>query len=174
MKKQSFFQKLKRWLSHSLWSVRDAKRVLPPAAAERLKQSVAQSELKHSGEIRICVEAALPTSYLWRGLQARDRAVMLFGKLRVWDTAHNNGVLIYLLLAERKVEIVADRGLNEKVTSQQWHDLIKHMGAEFKTGKYEVGLEHAVLAVTGLLIQHFPLSDGEKHHNELPNQPIVQ
>ena len=86
-------------------------RTRPPTAVERLRERVAASERRHSGEIRICVEAGLPLSYLWRGLSARDRAITMFGKLRVWDTEHNNGVLIYLLLAEHAIEIVADRGL---------------------------------------------------------------
>ena len=76
---------------------------------------MAASERRHSGEIRVCVEAGLPLSYLWRDATARERAVTMFGKLRVWDTEHNNGVLIYLLLAEHAIEIVADRGLNRHV-----------------------------------------------------------
>jgi len=104
--------KLLRILKHRWFDERDTKRALKPDVVQRLRQRVAASERAHSGEIRLCVEAGLPLSYLWRGLTARDRAVTMFGKLRVWDTEQNNGVLIYLLLAERRIEIVADRGLN--------------------------------------------------------------
>ena len=99
---------------------------------------------RHSGEIRISVEAGLPLSYLWRDLTARDRAVTLFGKLRVWDTEHNNGVLIYLLLAEHAIEIVADRGLARHVAAAQWQALVAGMREAFRAGRFEEGLLQAV------------------------------
>src|SRR3954464_6878247 len=98
---------------------------------ERLAQHVARSESQHTGEVRIYVEAGLPMSYLWRGATARERAVAMFGKLRVWDTEQNNGVLIYLLLAEHAIEIVADRGLNSKVDSGEWQRIVERMGRAF-------------------------------------------
>ncbi|HEY6356078.1 MAG TPA: TPM domain-containing protein, partial [Burkholderiaceae bacterium] len=102
--------RLLRILKHRVRDDTDTRRAIGPDVVRRLQQRVQSSERQHSGEIRVCVEAGLPLSYLWRGLGARDRAVTMFGKLRVWDTAHNNGVLIYLLLAEHAIEIVADRG----------------------------------------------------------------
>src|SRR5438552_2634778 len=118
---------LLRILKHRWLDETDARRALDGQALGRIEARVGESERGHSGEIRVCVEAGLPLSYLWRNATARERAVTLFGKLRVWDTAHNNGVLIYLLLAERRIEIVADRGLNRHVTPAQWQALIDGM-----------------------------------------------
>ena len=117
--------KLKVFLRHLWLDASDARRAIPPDMLQRLAQRVAASERRHSGEIRLCVEASLPASYLWR-LNAqtpmrtltRQRAVTMFGKLRVWDTEHNNGVLIYLLLAEHAIEIVADRRLGQRLPRQ--------------------------------------------------------
>ena len=157
-----------RWLDDS-----DVRRALPEAALKRIEDRVAASEKRHTGEIRVCVEAGLPWSYLWRRLTARDRAVTLFGKLRVWDTAANNGVLIYLLLAEHAIEIVADRGLNAHVSHAQWQAIVHGMREAFRAGRFEDGLNAAVDAVDALLARHFPLADGEANPNELPNRPIV-
>ena len=157
-----------RWLDDS-----DVRRALPEAALKRIEDRVAASERRHTGEIRVCVEAGLPWSYLWRRLTARDRAVTLFGKLRVWDTAANNGVLIYLLLAEHAIEIVADRGLNAHVSHAQWQSIVHDMREAFRAGRFEDGLNAAVDAVDALLARHFPLADGEANPNELPNRPIV-
>lgn len=103
----------------------------------------------------------------------RERALAMFGKLRVWDTAQNNGVLIYLLLAERRIEIVADRGLNDKVAPDLWPRLVKEMSAAFKAGDYEAGLTQAVHEVSALLLQHFALQNGQNNLNELPDKPVL-
>ena len=161
--------KLSRLLRHRWLDDSDARRALGPDALARLHTRVQASEEGHSGEIRISVEAGLPLSYLWRDLTARDRAVTLFGKLRVWDTEHNNGVLIYLLLAERAIEIVADRGLARQVTPAQWEALIAGMREAFRAGRFEEGLVQAVDAVDGLLRQHYPLQSGQTNPNELPD-----
>src|SRR5262245_28495662 len=146
--------KLTRILKHRWFDDRDTRRALKPDVVQRLQQRVAASERRHSGEIRICVEAGLPLSYLWRGLTARDRAVTMFGKLRVWDTAHNNGVLIYLLLAEHAIEIVADRGLNAHVDAAQWAAIIAAMRESFRARRHEQGLNAAIDAVDALLSRH--------------------
>jgi uncharacterized membrane protein len=152
----------------------DAHRSIPPALVERLKQRVASSEQRHSGEIRLCVESGLPTSYVMRDAVPRERAVALFGKLRVWDTQHNNGVLIYLLLAERAIEIVADRGLTSRVPASEWQRIVATMQAAFREGRYEEGLAQAIDAVTSLLVLHFPLGPGEDNPNELPDEPVLR
>jgi uncharacterized membrane protein len=139
----------------------------------RLGQRVAASERRHSGEIRIYVESSLPTGYLLRGATPRERAVAMFGELRVWDTEHNNGVLIYLLLAERAIEIVADRGLRSRTTTDEWHSLIAHMSAAFRGGRFEDGLTQALEEVSALLVTHFPLAAGEDNRNELPDRPVL-
>ncbi len=166
--------RLMRILKHRWLDERDVARALPPQALARVQQRVAASEKRHSGEIRVCVEAGLPLSYLWRGASARERAVTMFGKLRVWDTEHNNGVLIYLLLAEHRIEIVADRGLNRHVPRAQWHAVMETMRTAFRRGEFEAGLNDAIDAVDTLLAQHFPLRPGEANPNELPDAPDLR
>ena len=148
-------------------------RTLPPELLERLTQRVSASERRHTGEIRICVEAGLPSSYLWRDALPRERAVSMFGKLRVWDTEHNNGVLIYLLLAEHAIEIVADRGIDSKVSDADWAAMTQRMSAAFREGRFEDGLTQALEEVSALLVEHFPLAAGEADTNELPDEPVV-
>ena len=104
----------------------------------------------------------------------RQRALALFGKLRVWDTAHNNGVLIYLLLAEQAIELVADRGLNDKVNPQVWQTMVAGMSAAFKAGRFEDGLSQALAQVSALLQQHFLLAAGASNPNELPDAPMLR
>lgn len=166
--------RLLRVLRHRWFDDSDARRALGPEGLRRLRQRVAGSERKHSGEIRVCVEAGLPLSYLWRKASARERAVMLFGKLRVWDTAHNNGVLIYLLLAEHAIEIVADRGLNAHVSPAQWAAIVASMRDAFRAGRHEEGLNAAIDAVDALLRQHYPLAAGQANPNELPDEPLLR
>ena len=159
-----------RILRHRLLDDTDTRRALDAAALDRLAQRVQASERRHSGEIRISVEAGLPLSYLWQGLSARDRAVTLFGKLRVWDTEANNGVLIYLLLAEHAIEIVADRGLARQVPQSHWDALVGAMREAFRAGRFEDGLAQAVDAVDAMLAQHFALAEGQVNPNELPDR----
>lgn len=161
--------KLLRLVKHRLWDETDAARALRPAALARIEARVRESELRHTGEICVCVEASLPLSYLWRGASARDRAVTQFGKLKVWDTEHNNGVLIYLLLVEHKVEIVADRGLNAHVTAAQWQAVLDAMRADFQAGRFETGLLTAVDQVDRLLCAVCPLPAGSQPVNEMPD-----
>ena len=163
-----------RLLKHRLLDEGDAERVLGAGALERITQRVSASERRHSGEIRVCVEAGLPFSYLRRHASARERAVALFGKLRVWDTAANNGVLIYLLLAERAIEIVADRGLLPHVDAATWERIMATMQAAFQEGRFAAGIEQAIDAVDALLVQHFPLAEGAINPNELPDAPVLR
>jgi uncharacterized membrane protein len=163
--------KWRRLLRHRWFDEADAKRLVDDAALDRLQQRVRASEQRHSGEIRICIEAGLPLSYLWRGASTRDRAVAMFGKLRVWDTEHNNGVLIYLLLAEHAIEIVADRGLARRVPQAEWERLLAGMREAFRAHRFEYGLMQAIDVVERLLVQHFPLAEGAGNPNELPDRP---
>ncbi len=171
--KRGVIARLRRFLRHRFWDEADVRRVLPAAALARLSARVTESELKHGGEIRLCVEASLPISYLWRHAPARERALALFGKLRVWDTERNNGVLIYLLLAEHAIEIVADRGLNRRVDAAQWHAVVDGLGRSLKAGQFEQGLIQAVRAVEGLLAEHFPPDPSAPPRNELPDAVVV-
>jgi uncharacterized membrane protein len=172
MKKRSLFQMSKRLLKHLWFDASDTHSAVPPAMRSRLQASITASEAQHSGQIRLCVEAALPLSYIWRGLAARNRAVMLFGKLRGWDTQHNNGVLIYVLLAERKIEIVADRGLDIHVASHEWDTTVTAMRVAFQSKQYETGLAVAIQEVSDRLLAHFP--SHTPNTNELPDTLVLQ
>ncbi|HEY4065983.1 MAG TPA: TPM domain-containing protein [Burkholderiaceae bacterium] len=163
-----------RLLKHRRLDDGDAKRLLGAGALERIQARVAASEATHSGQIRVCIEAGLPLSYLRSRATARDRAVAMFGKLRVWDTAHNNGVLIYLLLAEHAIEIVTDRGLQAHVGAQEWREVAASMETAFKRGDFEAGLNQAIDAVGALLVRHFALVPGAVNANELPDAPDVR
>jgi uncharacterized membrane protein len=165
--------RLQRLLRHRWLDESDTRRAIPADVAQRLAQRVAASEQRHSGELRIYVEAGLPFDDLWHDATPRERAIAMFGKLGVWDTEQNNGVLIYLLLAERAIEIVADRGLDRHVSAAQWQQLVERMAGAFRAGRYEEGLTQAIDAVTALLLQHFPLREGEANPNELPDEPVL-
>ena len=169
----SFLSKLARLWRHRWIDAADVRRALPPEALQRLGERVAASERRHSGEVRICVEAGLPWSYIRRGATARERAITMFGKLRVWDTAHNNGVLIYLLLADHAIEIVADRGIDAHVDDAEWAAMAQRMGAAFREGRFEDGLTQALEEMSALLVAHFPLADDQPDRNELPDEPVV-
>lgn len=171
---RNWLQRGARLLQHR-WAEGRMNSALPDALLERLGRRVAASELRHSGEIRICVEAGLPLSYIWRDASARERAVALFGKLRVWDTEHNNGVLIYLLLADHSIEIIADRGLTRAIPADTWEQLVQQMGSAFQDGQYEDGLTHALAHATGLLHQHFATDANASASPEadgLPDAPV--
>jgi uncharacterized membrane protein len=156
------------WLDES-----DTRKAIPPELVARLARRVAASESRHSGEVRVYVEAALSLSYLWRDATPRERALAVFGKLRVWDTEQNNGVLIYLLLAEHAIEIVADRGLSSKVPHEEWQAIVSRMGSAFREGRFEDGLTHALEEVSALLVAHFPQAGDEDNPNELPDEPVL-
>lgn len=177
---------LKTFLKHLWLDTDDSRRLVPPAVLARLASRVASSERHQSGQIRICIEASLPLSYLWRMDREhslpqviRERAVMMFGKLCVWDTANNNGVLIYVLLAEHAIEIVADRGISAHVSSDQWAELVAHMTDAFRANSYEDGLTRALEEVSLKLERHFPLQDVDgfpssgRRPNELPDTPAL-
>ena len=172
--------KLKTILRHLWLDASDAQNALPPDMLQRLTQRVAASEGRHTGQIRIYVEAALPMSYLWRlgenctiKALSRQRAVMLFGKLRLWDTEQNNGVLIYLQLAEHAIEIVADRSVDRQVSAQQWQAMTDRMSTAFRAGQFEDGLTQAIGEVSTVLVAHFQAIAGSKPFNEQPDEPVL-
>ena len=136
-----------------------------------IEQAIKASEIAHAGEIRFVVEGALDGVPLFKGQSARERAIDVFSQLRIWDTEHNNGVLIYLLLADRDVEIVADRGIHSKVGSREWESICQTMETAFKQARYEGGVVTGVQTVTQHLVKHFPASGTGQ--NELPDKPMV-
>lgn len=166
---QKWIRILQHW-SAPLW-VRQ--RVFDADTLEHIARAIAQSERSHSGEIRFAVESALPWSYVWKKLPVRVRAQMVFSKLRVWDTEANNGVLIYLLLAERKVEIVADRGIARQVMQTQWEEICAQMRNHFGAGDFRGGAVAGVQGVGHLLAQHFPVDAVQRPQNELSNFPVL-
>jgi uncharacterized membrane protein len=164
---------LARWLKHAARSSRSVDRALPPTALDRIEQAIAAGEAAHRGEIRVAVEAALPWSYLKRDAPVRQRAEMLFAKLRVWDTDERNGVLIYVELADRGIEIVADRGAARAIAPQDWAAVVTAMAERLGSGDFAGALVAGIDQVGGLLAQAFPSNAGERNADELPNRPVI-
>jgi uncharacterized membrane protein len=157
----------KHLLEHN-WRVR---RIFPPRVLAAIEAAIKAGEATHSGQVRFVVEGALDGKPLFKNQSARERALDIFSHLRIWDTAHNNGVLIYLLLADRKVEIVADRGIDANVGAAGWEKICKAMETDFRGGNFETGVIKGIEAVSRQLAAHFP-----KHGsgpNELPDKPVV-
>src|SRR5580693_6529868 len=150
------------------WRVR---RIFPQAALDLIEQAIKAGEATHSGQVRFVVEGSLDGKPLFSGQSARERALDIFAHLRIWDTAHNNGVLIYLLLADRDVEIIADRGIDAKVGADGWENICKQMEADFRAGNFERGAVKGIEAVSRELARHFARAGGGP--NELPDAPVV-
>ena len=163
--------KLKRILKHLATGRRQVGKVFQSTALRRIEEAIGESERLHDGELRFAVEAALEWPALWNNQSPRARAIEVFSQLRLWDTEHNSGVLIYLLLADRKVEIVADRGIHARVGHRGWVEICQQMELRFREGEFESGTIEAIHAITRLLQQHFPAS--RDNPNELPDTPIV-
>lgn len=123
------------------------------------------------GELRFAVEAGLDWPELFAGISSRERAIEVFSHLRIWDTQHNSGVLIYLLLADHKVEIIADRGISSRVEKSEWISICQDMESRFRTGNFESGVLLGISAVSTLLSKHFPAY--ANNPNELANRPTV-
>ncbi len=157
----------KHLLEHR-WRVR---RIFPPEALAVIERTIKEGEATHSGQVRFAVEGALDGKPLFKDQSARERALDVFSQLRVWDTAHNNGVLIYLLLADRDVEIIADRGIDAKVGAAGWEKICKAMESDFKAGNFAGGVVKGIQAVSQQLAAHFPRRRAGP--NELPDKPVV-
>jgi uncharacterized membrane protein len=160
-----------RFWRHVAMSPLKARRSFPPATLDALQARIAASEKRHRGEIRLVIEAELTTGQLWREVGSRQRARDVFAEQGVWNTAENNGILIYLLLADRRVEIVADRGIDARVESSQWDAVCRMMEGHFREGRFEAGTGAGIDAVSDLLATHFP-AQGTRP-NELENRPLL-
>jgi hypothetical protein len=161
-----------RWIRHLYLDQRALARAFPRASLEAIGRAVAEQEKRHRGELRVAIEGGLPLTALAAGRSSRKRAMQLFRRLGVGNTRDHAGVLIYLLLADRRVEIVADRGIHERVGETAWETICGAMQQEFAGGRYEAGVLAGLGAVSDLLAQHFP-ADGGKNPNELPDAPVV-
>jgi uncharacterized membrane protein len=159
-----------RLLKHLIIPDWVARRTFPSRAASRIEKAIRESERQHLGELRFVLEGGLPLPFLRAKKPARARAEDLFARLRVWDTEHNSGVLIYVQLVDRRIEIVADRGIAAKVSEAEWSAICRAMEKTFRAGRYEEGALEAIEGATALLARHFP-SDGQ-HRNELPDRPV--
>ena len=162
---------LRRFFRHLFTTNLSAHRSFPTHALTAIEHEIRSTETRHGGEIRFVVEVALEGVPLWRNVAPRDRALDVFGRLRVWDTARRNGVLIYLLLADRDVEIVADRGFDGRVTASEWEAACRGMETQLRAGRYKEGAIAGVQAVSALIERHFPPEPRDV--NELPNRPVI-
>jgi uncharacterized membrane protein len=162
---------IKRIGKHLLAHHWQARRIFPTAVLAAIEQAIKAGEATHSGQIRFVVEGALDGAPLLRNQSARERALDIFSQLRIWDTAHNNGVLIYLLLADHNVEIIADRGIDAKVGAAGWEKICAEMEVDFKAGNFEGGVIKGIAAVSQQLATFFPKHG--KGPNELPDAPVV-
>lgn len=165
--------RLVRWLRHLLATPLAVRRAFPEATLGRIEEAIARTETRHTGEIRFAVEAALPWSYLRRDAPVRERALMVFSKLRVWDTERNNGVLIYVELADHGIEIVADRGIARHVTREEWLAICEAMRQRFRAGDFEGGALIGIERVGDKLAEFFPQAEGAANPDELSNRPAV-
>ena len=160
-----------RILKHLCTTGLHLRRRFPRATLDAIEQEIAKSEALHNGELRVAIETALDLPPLLHGLRSRQRAFDVFSRLRVWDTEMNSGVLIYLLLVDHKVEIVADRGIAAKVDQAEWEMVCREMERAFRAGDFKGGAIVGVQRISALLAQHFP--PGTRNPNELPNKPYI-
>ncbi len=162
---------IKRIIKHLSTSKAAMRRTFPRATLKKIEHTIGEVEQTHAGQIRFAVEEALNIMPLVGGQTARERAIEVFSQLRVWDTEHNNGVLIYLLLADRDVEIVADRGVHVKLGQAVWESVCQEMEAAFRRGKFEEGVIAGIRSVGAHLSRHYPHTGAKT--NELPDQPVL-
>jgi len=162
---------MKRILRHLFLPQLSIGLAFPKRVLLAIERAVAESEQRHDAELRFAVEAGLTFPALWHGQTARQRAVEVFSQLRVWDTGHNSGVLIYVQLVDRKVEILADRGINALVPQAEWDAICRRIEQRYRKGEFEQGTLAAIEEITVRLARHFP--PRETNPNELPNRPVV-
>jgi uncharacterized membrane protein len=160
-----------RSLKHLFTGRGAVRRAFPESTLDAVERAIRDAEATHSGQIRVVIEASLDGPRLWAKQTAQERAVEVFSLMRVWDTEHNNGVLIYLLMADRDVEIIADRGIHAKTGAQAWEAVCREMEHNFRDGRFEAGALAGVRAVGEHLARHFP--GGRTPANELPDRPVV-
>jgi len=157
-----------RHLNTTRWTLL---RRFPPPTLEAIESLIGESETRHRGEIRFAIEGSLDAWSVLKGVESRVRAVQVFGDLGVWDTEENSGVLIYVLLADRRVEILADRGYSSRVEAMEWNEVCRQMERDFAEERFEAGALDGVRAVDAIMARCFPSDGGNS--NELPDSPVV-
>lgn len=162
-----------RLLAHIVFEIRGVSSSFNRQALNHIEKAVSSSEKLHSAELRIAIEAAMPLRLICASVSPRARALDVFSVLRVWDTAHNNGVLIYIGLADHAVEIIADRGISGRLSQDHWDKLCSQMIAQFKQDEFETGVLQALTALTQDLQRLFPVDPSEINPNELANRPVI-
>jgi len=162
---------MRRWFQHLLTTPLALRRCFPPATLAAVDAAIAASERHHRAEIRCAVETTLSAGHLYRGVGSTQRAAEVFSELGMWDTAENNGILLYVLLAERTIEIVADRGFALRVTAAEWARICAGMEVALGAGLYRQGTLAAIGRITALAAEHFPAGSGDR--NELEDRTIL-
>ena len=165
------WQRPNRFWRHVFSDEKDVRNAFPAEGMARIEQAIVAGEARHRGQVCVAIEAALPLIRVLRKLAPRDRAIEVFGSLRAWDTEENNGVLIYLLLADKDVEIVADRAIHRLVGPAAWEVICGRMEQAFRAGRYVEGVEDGIREICALLAEHFP-GDG-RDVDEIANRPVV-
>ena len=161
-----------RMLRHVVTDHAVVRRTFPPRDLSRVEAAIAEGERMHGGQVCVAIEGALPAGRVLKRVSPRERALEVFGLLRVWDTEENCGVLVYLLLADHDVEIVADRGIHRIVGDATWQAICTRMEAAFREGRFADGVLAGVGEISALLAQHFPRT-GERGANELSDRPVI-
>ncbi len=162
---------IKRWIKHVFMPPWAWRRAFSQTTLNAIESAIRASEIHHNGEIRFAIENSLAGLWVWRGMTGRHRAIEVFSNLRVWDTEHNSGVLVYLLLADHDIEIIADRGITARVNASEWDSVARAMEAAFRQGAFEQGSIEGIRQISALLTAHFPPVNGNP--NELSNQPVI-
>ena len=174
--------RLARWLRHALATHWRTRMLFPRATLDAIEKAVGEAERTHAGQIRFAIETALTPMHIWHRVSAHERAIEVFSRLRVWDTERNNGVLIYVLLADRSVEIVADRGFKSRVSAAEWAAVCRLIESHFRHSRFKSGCIAGIEATGVLIARHFP---GESPadspsalgaaaaKNELPDRPTL-
>jgi len=175
------FKSIARFFRHLFSNPWQVNRHFSAAALQRIEAAITESETKHTGEIQFVVEAGLHPYEVMAKKSPRARGIDLFSQLNIWDTENNNGVLIYLLLADRDVEIVADRAIDKQIGYDNWDAICHDMEVLFRRGEFEAGVLQGIAEVNAALEKHFPIANikdkrkqaVQRKKNELPDKPII-
>lgn len=162
-----------RWWKHARHGAFSARRAFPDALLKRIEQAIERSEQGHTAELRFAIEASLPPGDVLRGRSPRERALEVFANTGVWDTEANNGVLLYVLLADHAVEIIADRAAAARIDDGYWREICNALSNAYRQGNFEAGTMTAIERIGRLLAAAFPRGAGAPDVNELPNRPLV-